>query len=441
MKLWADSDELVTVRWFRCPPGAQEIPYENHFGSRIWDYAPRESDLGEVDERPLAYDRGINTVGYTGRDFCGSAGAWEEGGDHALDPVIATDDQGAAPCCGRVAGVRLRPAARLRASLPHVAGLALRVRAAALQGGAPPGVFVGRARLVMRLAADFPPPPPAPSGPALVVVPRALAGGGIAHAGLPLVATLTTPQGPDAGVLDKRRRVKASLVFPQGPDSGVLDKRRRVIAQLRANYPAYGNPTFRTANIQNFTIVGSNYQFTISTTTAGDLLVFVAEWAHGSNLACNIPSGFTRLLDFQRANQQWGVVAYKIASGGEAPTLVIARGSSVNMNGGLWHVSSPGAAAPTAAASVGVSATASAPSSATPAGGWLHLVCYFSDQSFVGGTGPAGYTQDGTISPGHSYFRMYHVKSTGAGATGAKTQGVSAAFAKWAGYSIVAGPA
>jgi len=100
MKLWADSDEEVEVRWFFADADAKWAPGPHPFGSWwTWDRKDgvEPGPLGE--QRYVRYDRGANDLGYGGSHHCGSDAAFRGGGVHGVDSVITTNADGGADCC------------------------------------------------------------------------------------------------------------------------------------------------------------------------------------------------------------------------------------------------------------------------------------------------------------------------------------------------------
>lgn len=100
MKLWADRDELTSVRWYRAKRGAKVFTGWTRFRSNsTWNRQDPIADLGEQFRAPqTTYDRGLNVGEHTGQHFDGSLDAWE-GGVHGRDPEIHTDAFGGTKHC------------------------------------------------------------------------------------------------------------------------------------------------------------------------------------------------------------------------------------------------------------------------------------------------------------------------------------------------------
>jgi hypothetical protein len=137
MKVWADSEQTVRVRWFRCAEGARALPWPHAFGSSQWDYSREPQARGETARGK--WDAGANTVGYTGQQFCGTPDDWYLGGLINGPNWLVTNDDGYSECCGEVTFNPL---------LEAVAGLAAELRG-----------FVPQ-KLVVQLSADIVYTPP-----------------------------------------------------------------------------------------------------------------------------------------------------------------------------------------------------------------------------------------------------------------------------------------
>lgn len=101
MRLWRGENTETEVRWFFAPEGARVFPGPHPFGSHYTWHRKDGSPIPDIGERGyLGYDLGGNNLGYGGLDSCGSDAAKRNGGDRTVDPVIATDADGWAVCCG-----------------------------------------------------------------------------------------------------------------------------------------------------------------------------------------------------------------------------------------------------------------------------------------------------------------------------------------------------
>lgn len=100
MRLWQDSEEEVEGVWFRSPAGAKFAPGPHPWAStRTW-YNHEYVGPGQVGETErIAYYKGNPPAPYTGKEHCGSDEAIKHGGRHLSDPVIETNEIGAATCC------------------------------------------------------------------------------------------------------------------------------------------------------------------------------------------------------------------------------------------------------------------------------------------------------------------------------------------------------
>ena len=101
LKPWLDSDEEVLVRWFPAPEGAGHVGGVSVYRSSYW-YDPNWFVPPVGEHGPRTYGPGLdqNPAGLTGRGgSCGTPEAWLSGGLRSRDPVITTDENGAAPCC------------------------------------------------------------------------------------------------------------------------------------------------------------------------------------------------------------------------------------------------------------------------------------------------------------------------------------------------------
>lgn len=118
MRLWADSDELTLVRWFRAAPDAKLYEGPHRFYDRNWNGRDRWAGVGEVWPKRIRWDAGQNIPFYAGQKKCGPDHAFEFGGVHGVDPVIVTNADGTCACCGTPSGIhdpistRAQPRAR-----------------------------------------------------------------------------------------------------------------------------------------------------------------------------------------------------------------------------------------------------------------------------------------------------------------------------------------
>lgn len=101
MRLWADSDDLVEVRWFRAKDGARPFDGPSLLRSNFtWGkFYSKDPKMGEIDREDFGYDKGANPLMYDGRHRCGREQALRTGGVHGVDPPLDTDDNGNLPCC------------------------------------------------------------------------------------------------------------------------------------------------------------------------------------------------------------------------------------------------------------------------------------------------------------------------------------------------------
>lgn len=100
VKLWADTEEEVTIRWYRAAPGAQVFPEAHGFTRPEWtwdrDYRPELPRLGQPEE----WDAGANPLGFLGLHFCGRPEAYLGGGRWGEDAPIYVAPDGTSECCG-----------------------------------------------------------------------------------------------------------------------------------------------------------------------------------------------------------------------------------------------------------------------------------------------------------------------------------------------------
>lgn len=118
MRLWANSNETIEVRWFRAAPDAKFFPEPHRFTNRDWSGKSRFSGVGEVFPKVFLYDRGANRPVYAGQHYCGPLYAVQTGGVRGVTPVIQCNADGSAACCGMPSQLtaavpaKARPAAR-----------------------------------------------------------------------------------------------------------------------------------------------------------------------------------------------------------------------------------------------------------------------------------------------------------------------------------------
>lgn len=99
MRLFRNSDKLTPVRWYRCPPDAEDIPYLHPFGSHNWFDEPASLPVGEP-AKGGRWDPGADELGMAGERFCGTKEDWENGGERGASRNFHTDEQGYSECCG-----------------------------------------------------------------------------------------------------------------------------------------------------------------------------------------------------------------------------------------------------------------------------------------------------------------------------------------------------
>lgn len=101
MRLYPDRPDILTAgRWYFCPDGAKDIPYNHRFASSVWDPGGFDppTDLGEVLPRG-PWTNGVAPSWATGQHFCGARDVWERGLPYADRPGLLLDAQGRPQCC------------------------------------------------------------------------------------------------------------------------------------------------------------------------------------------------------------------------------------------------------------------------------------------------------------------------------------------------------
>jgi hypothetical protein len=96
-----DSSVEVTIRWYRCPEGAKELPFLSCIQPLLWAKNPwRVTGPGEVYPVKRGASGGAAPKGVTGQSWCGSPEDFLLGGLYqpSRPPVRYTAD-GAALCC------------------------------------------------------------------------------------------------------------------------------------------------------------------------------------------------------------------------------------------------------------------------------------------------------------------------------------------------------
>jgi hypothetical protein len=99
-----DSDQTVTIRWFKCKPGAKWLPFSSVIRPQVWnseDYAYQ--GRGEVWATAREFRQYPWVPGLEGTHYCGTRADFEEGGVVADPPVAFTPD-GVMACCAAPPG-------------------------------------------------------------------------------------------------------------------------------------------------------------------------------------------------------------------------------------------------------------------------------------------------------------------------------------------------
>lgn len=121
MKMWADSDELTEVKWYRASPDAKLMTGFHTFGHRFYsegnevqanagdnDTASRHTGPGmqwPYEEDPAGcitgypYANKNQPAAYAGQKRCGADRVWENGGKIEEDEHFQADDAGSIFCC------------------------------------------------------------------------------------------------------------------------------------------------------------------------------------------------------------------------------------------------------------------------------------------------------------------------------------------------------
>lgn len=98
-RLWLNDASTVDIRWFRVSPQAKVFESESLFRSSVWDEYTIIRPAGETKGDPHQWDKGLNTLGYVGKEWCGPKSAIQFGGVHEIDPEIRTNADGTCDCC------------------------------------------------------------------------------------------------------------------------------------------------------------------------------------------------------------------------------------------------------------------------------------------------------------------------------------------------------
>lgn len=100
-RFFQGSSDITRCTWYFTPPGALVLPFENRFGSRIYDFEKLPySGIGEQRPQNPVWENGANTWGYVGLKPVGDPSWWIDGipGTPA-DYPDETDDTGKCPAC------------------------------------------------------------------------------------------------------------------------------------------------------------------------------------------------------------------------------------------------------------------------------------------------------------------------------------------------------
>lgn len=107
MQTWQGGAHIeAPVVWFKVPREREWVPRLTPFRSAVHLDPYDQVELGEIVPRPDACQvrfpphQAGPPFPYTGAKFCGSVAAWRDGAEEGVDPIIFTESDGYADCCG-----------------------------------------------------------------------------------------------------------------------------------------------------------------------------------------------------------------------------------------------------------------------------------------------------------------------------------------------------
>lgn len=101
MKMWQGEDTTCEVRWYRCEPGAKELPQRSPFRARAYYWTGEgDPDLGEVlTPQQTGYDKGANPLRFAGQHYCGDLTSFMAGGVRGVSKTLTVVEGGGTDCC------------------------------------------------------------------------------------------------------------------------------------------------------------------------------------------------------------------------------------------------------------------------------------------------------------------------------------------------------